>query len=169
MSRQGRQEKKALVLLSGGGHLFQTLLLVRKMAGHFVFDYVVVGYGGPPSFDDLPPGRVFKVVPLSNFSRNSSLGDAYGLTVAFVQCLRILATSRPDLVLGLGTNNVLPLFMAAWLFRRKRVFIESITRVTTPSRTARIVGRLGVANRLYVQWPSLLGKVRGAAYKGSVL
>ncbi|MEX0760492.1 MAG: hypothetical protein WD100_13010 [Tistlia sp.] len=168
---QGREDakKKALVLLTGGGHLFQTLLLVRKMAGRFDFDYAVVGWGGPPSFEGLPPGQVYKVVSLSNFSRNSRLGDLYGLCLAFAQCVRILARSRPDLVLGVGTNNVLPLFLAAWPFRIKRVFVESITRVETPSRTARIVARLGVANRLYVQWPGLVGKLPGAAYKGSVL
>lgn len=163
------RERKALVLLSGGGHLFETLLLVRKMTGRFSFDYVVVGLGGPSSFDELPEGQVFHVASLSNFTRSSRLADAVTVGRVLLRYLFILRRSKPDLVVGVGTNNVLPLFLAASLLGKKRIFVESITRVTTPSQTARILGRLGITDRLYVQWPELVGTVRGAAYKGSVL
>lgn len=166
---ENRIKGKALVLLTGGGHLFQTLLLIEKMKGHFDFDYAVTKYGGPSDFNSIPPGRRFDVVSLSTFSEGGAFRDIYSTLWAVAQYVGIILKTKPDIVVGLGTNNAFPLLLAAFLTRRKRVFMESITRVTTPSKTARIVAKMKIADRLYVQWPALEKNLEGSQFKGNIL
>jgi UDP-N-acetylglucosamine:LPS N-acetylglucosamine transferase len=58
----------------------------------------------------------------------------------------------------------------AWLGRVlniRVVYIESLTRTEKPSLSCRLVAP--VTDIVYVQWPELVGAVRGARYSGSVL
>jgi hypothetical protein len=70
-------------------------------------------------------------------------------------------------ILTTGAGIAVPF---AWLGRAHNirvVYVESLTRTETPSLSCRLVAP--VTDRVYVQWPELVGAVRGARYAGSVL
>jgi beta-1,4-N-acetylglucosaminyltransferase len=84
----------------------------------------------------------------------------------FVLALRVLARLRPRAVVSTGAGVAVPFCYAARIFGARVVFIESFSRITEPSLTARLVHP--VANRFFVQWPPLLERFSKAEYKGSI-
>lgn len=79
---------------------------------------------------------------------------------------RTLATRRPHVVVTTGAGVAVPFAWLARLFGARVVYIESFTRVEAPSLSCRLIGP--VASKVFVQWPELAPKVRGARYAGSV-
>jgi UDP-N-acetylglucosamine:LPS N-acetylglucosamine transferase len=83
--------------------------------------------------------------------------------------LKFIWRRKPDLVLGVAAVISIPLLIAGRLLGRDTVFVESLTRVTTPSLTARLCHDLRLARTLYVQWPELIDKLPRATYAGKVI
>jgi beta-1,4-N-acetylglucosaminyltransferase len=79
---------------------------------------------------------------------------------------RVVRQVRPRVVLTTGAGTAVPFAWVARFFGAKVVYIESITRIDSPSLTCRMLQP--IAARLYVQWPELAGMVRNARYVGSV-
>lgn len=70
------------------------------------------------------------------------------------EAFRILRHERPDVILSTGAGPVVPFALVGRaLFGTRVVFIETITRVSRPSLTGRIMYRL--AHDFIVQWPLL--------------
>jgi beta-1,4-N-acetylglucosaminyltransferase len=79
---------------------------------------------------------------------------------------RTLGVVRPRVLLTTGAGVAVPF---AWLARLRRVrivYVESFTRIEGPSLTGRLVAP--VAQRVYVQWPEMVGRLSGARYAGNV-
>ena len=79
---------------------------------------------------------------------------------------RTLRRLRPRVLLTTGAGVAVPF---AWLGRVtgvKIVYVESFTRIEGPSLTGRLVGP--IANRTYVQWPEMEGRIAKARYAGNV-
>jgi beta-1,4-N-acetylglucosaminyltransferase len=81
--------------------------------------------------------------------------------------IRVFRQLRPRAVVTTGAGVAVPFCYVGWLFGAKVIFIESLSRVTEASLTARLVHP--VADRFFVQWPSLRGRFRKAEYEGSLL
>jgi UDP-N-acetylglucosamine:LPS N-acetylglucosamine transferase len=98
-------------------------------------------------------------------------GPAARSGVNFVRNLRLarglLADLRPKLVVSTGAAMCVPFFWVARLRGIEAIYIESVTRIHSPSLACRLVRP--VATRTYVQWPELAERVRGSIYVGSVL
>jgi UDP-N-acetylglucosamine:LPS N-acetylglucosamine transferase len=88
-----------------------------------------------------------------------SLRDAY----------KTIKSVNPSAVIYVGTSIAVPLCFWAKYFRKKAIFIESITHVIKPSLTGKILSILRLCDRFYVQWPEAVKLYRGAVYKGTVL
>jgi UDP-N-acetylglucosamine--N-acetylmuramyl-(pentapeptide) pyrophosphoryl-undecaprenol N-acetylglucosamine transferase len=69
------------------------------------------------------------------------------------RAVRILARERPALVVTSGAGLVVPLCLAARTLGIRIVFAETMARVTGPSLSGRVLGRL--ASAVLVQWPEL--------------
>ncbi len=80
---------------------------------------------------------------------------------------RLIAELNPKIVVSTGAAMCVPFVWIARLRRIKVFYIESVTRIDSPSLTCRLVRP--VATRVYVQWPDLASRVRGSIYIGSVL
>jgi beta-1,4-N-acetylglucosaminyltransferase len=78
---------------------------------------------------------------LPNFFRN--------LWLAF----SILRRDRPDVIITTGAGVAVPFLILGKLWKSQTVFIESVTRVTNLSLSARLA--LPFLNVLYVHWPQL--------------
>ncbi len=84
-----------------------------------------------------------------------------------ILAIRVVRRVRPKVVLTTGAGLAVPFAWVARLSGARIVYVESFTRIDTVSLSCRLIAP--VADRIYVQWPDLLDRVRGARYKGTVL
>ncbi len=146
-----------LLVCSAGGHLMQLYLLraawrdvshawvclEREDARSLLADEVVYyGYG--------PTTRSVR-----NLVRN--------LRIACWLVWRL----RPKVIVTTGAGIAVPFAWIGRLARARVVYVESLSRVTRPSLSCRLIQP--VADRIYVQWPELARSLRGARYVGTVL
>lgn len=150
------QNADVLLVCHSGGHLVQLAALRAAWDGYrsaWVTDdssdarsllegeRVYYGFG--------PAAR-----SLTNLVRNLAL--AWRLTVRL----------KPKLVVSTGAAMCIPFAVVARLRGIDVFYIETVSRVDSPSLTCRLIRPF--ASRLYVQWPELARKVRGSIYVGSV-
>lgn len=84
-----------------------------------------------------------------------------------VLALAVVRRCRPRVVVTTGAATAVPFAWVARLFGASIIFVESLTRVDAPSLSCRLIGP--IASRVYVQWPEMTRKVRGAVYRGTVI
>ncbi len=65
--------------------------------------------------------------------------------------VRVIVRLRPRVVLTTGAGVAVPFAWIGRLFGAKVVYVESATRIESPSLSLRLVRP--VANTVYVQWP----------------
>ena len=80
---------------------------------------------------------------------------------------RLLLRNRPDMILTTGSGVAAPFLWGAKLLGIPTVFVESITRITEISLTARLVRPF--VTRLLVQWPELEPRYPGVEYRGRIV
>lgn len=68
---------------------------------------------------------------------------------------KIIQREQPDVFISTGAGPIVPFAILARMFRRKVLFIETVTRVHAPSLTGRIMYYL--ADVFLYQWESLSG------------
>jgi UDP-N-acetylglucosamine:LPS N-acetylglucosamine transferase len=158
---------RVLVAVTGGGFYREAQRAAAEL--HESFDVCYVTLAGVP-YQTLWPELVGKCYVLSHYDirRCSPLTNAYRLPVALWQAYRILGDRRIRGVLTAGVNLAIPLGIAARLRGVPAVFVESISRVTRPSVTGRMVSLLNLADRIYVQWPEAIALYRRARYEGNI-
>jgi beta-1,4-N-acetylglucosaminyltransferase len=80
---------------------------------------------------------------------------------------RVVRRTRPVVMLTTGAGVAIPFAWVARLHGAGVVYVESLTRITEPSLSWRLIAP--VADRMYVQWPELSARIRGARYLGPVV
>jgi UDP-N-acetylglucosamine:LPS N-acetylglucosamine transferase len=146
-----------LLTCSSGGHLLQLVALRPAWEG---FSRVWVAEDATDSRSLLRGEPAFFPHPPTTRSWRQLFSD---LPLAW----RVLTRVRPKVVLTTGAGAALPY---AWLGRLRGarvVYVETVTRIHTPSLSCRLIAP--VADRVYVQWPELRARVRHARYAGTVL
>lgn len=86
-----------------------------------------------------------------------------------IKSLFILLKERPNVIITTGAGLVVPIcFMGKFLFRSKIIFIETFSRIDTPSLTGRLV--FHISDLFIIQWKQLK-KFYGdkAVYGGQLL
>jgi UDP-N-acetylglucosamine:LPS N-acetylglucosamine transferase len=84
------------------------------------------------------------------------------------EAVRILRRERPAVVLSAGAGPAVPFAIVGRLFFGCRViYIETVTRISSPSLTGRIMYWL--AHDFYIQWRSLARYFPKARFAGSLL
>ena len=150
-----------LLVCSTGGHLLQ-LLALRGAWAEFSRVWVTFDKTDARSllaeervvYAHGPTNRNFGLLAVRNHLRNL-LGAA-----------RLLRVVRPKVVLTTGAGVAVPYAWIGRLLGARVVYVESLTRIDTPSLSARLVAP--AADRIYVQWPDLTAALPGARYAGSV-
>jgi beta-1,4-N-acetylglucosaminyltransferase len=84
--------------------------------------------------------------------------------VNLLEAWRILRRQRPDVILSTGAGPAVPFALVGRLLGIPTVFVETFTRISTPSLTARIMYRL--AARFVYQWPALARYFPRGVYGG---
>jgi UDP-N-acetylglucosamine:LPS N-acetylglucosamine transferase len=155
--RAGNGRVDVLLVCSPGGHLLQLYALSEAWSA-FTRAWVTL---------DASDTR--------SLLRNESVHIAHGPTQRNVVNLcrnlwlafGLLRASRPKAVVTTGAGLAVPFLWAARALGIRTVYVESLTRVTTPSLACRLVS--STADRVYVQWPALTEAIPSACYRGPIV
>lgn len=132
---------KVGIISSCGGHLTEVRALAAAYAPYEHF-YVL---------NDrvlLAPDMVGKTYFISHSERD------WKFFLNLWEAFRILRRERPHVLLSTGAGCIVPFALVGrFLFGCRVIFVETITRVTSPSLTARIMYWL--AQDFFYQWPDL--------------
>lgn len=161
---------KAVITAAGGGFLWQSRNVARGIASvgelHFIS-------GEPETNLDrsgFPDGTWHEVPAVTTQAvRHHAIRKVRNVLRTFLRCYGILRDVRPDAIVCVATSLAIPLCVCGRLLGSRTIFVESITRVDTPSVTGRVLSRLGLCDRIYVQWPEAVSLYRGAIYRGALL
>lgn len=147
--------KEVLIISSVGGHLLNIL----KIKDSFINkDYIFV----VNDRTDLDKIMIKRTIRITHAERN------FLQFVNLIESFFILIKFRPKIILSAGAAPaVLFSYLGKFLFGSKVIFIESISRVKTPSLSGKLI--YPIADRFYVQWSSLKEKFPNAIFTGSVL
>jgi UDP-N-acetylglucosamine:LPS N-acetylglucosamine transferase len=165
-----KDRRSVLITLPGGGHLFQAEQLIKSIGDAADFSYIITDAESfKIDYGKMPRGTVFIVPRLATHGHNYLFRYIWSITKGFFVCCYAIIKSRADAVIGVASAVSIPLLLAGRVLNRKTVFIESITRVRNASRTCMYCSSLRLAEKIYVQWPDLEGRVPRAVYRGTVL
>ena len=146
---------KILLICSHGGHLTETLYLLKAFEDHEIF---FITYDNFRTRD----------LNYNKYLINNIGTSPFKMTKAFFQIFKILMKEKPDIIVSTGSEIAIPAFVIAKILRIQTIFIESWCRVKTRSGTGKIVYPL--SDLFLVQWPELLELYgKKAKYKGAVI
>lgn len=158
MTKKKKAQLKICFAASSGGHYEQLMMLEPLMRK---YDSFVVTektrYSKPLSGTDtwylLQVNRREADFPLK-------------LIANAVKAICVLHREKPDVVVTTGVLAVVPLCLLQKLRGGKLIYIESFAKVSGPTETGRFLYR--IADRFYVQWPSMLRFYPKAKYVGGI-
>lgn len=162
--------KKILVTLAGGGFLWETQSLIKGLGDSFEYHYATgTDLVWKAKEMGIPKNRIHPIESVTTLSEKNLLRRVRNLLFSFRDSYKIMKQVNPVAVVCIGTSLSVPLCFWGKVFRKKTVFVESMTRVTKLSLTGKVIGTIGLCDRFYVQWPETARLQRGAIYRGSVL
>lgn len=144
------------VVCSAGGHLAEALATVNLVKTDECY---FVTFDEPHVRSRLAGKEVYYVVD-PHVSPLRYLVNAW-------QSLMIFLRKRPKVVISTGAGIALATCFLAKLTGSTLIFIESGARVTTPSRTGRLI--YPIADLFIVQWKPMLKHYPKAVYGGPLL
>lgn len=149
-------------------------ILERFPADEFEFAYAYGHNCGVHGAANLPMPHAGRRYPVHHLGQTRKhplrfVGNSARMLASLVETFRLIRRLRPQAVLTLGTAMAVPLCLAARCLGVPCVFVESLTRVNEMSLTGRILYKLRLANRLYVQWPQLQQRFERTVFAGAVL
>lgn len=150
------ERAEVLLVCNAGGHLAQ-LLALRDAWISLSRVWVV------PAASDagaLPEGE--RVVPAYHPTTRNVPNLLRNLRLAWM----VVRRTRPRVLVTTGAGVAVPFVWIARLRGARVVWIESFTRVHSPSLSCRLAAR--VCDRVYVQWPELVAQVPRSRFVGSV-
>lgn len=158
---------KVVLIGSAGGHLTQALTLADALAGEHDFVLCTQDYPSVRGMEAEPFRRIYRTPIYWDYQR--PFGVMVSLLASLLILARIFRAERPDVIISTGAEIAIPaLLVGRYLVRRPTLYIESLARIESPSLTGRICQHL--ADRVFVQWPGLLGSFGPKAeYHGRLL
>jgi len=160
-----------LVTLAGGGYGRECSIVIRALSGgaDFIYTRPRSGVTEQPGDNGIPDGPQLELPDLQTVNSGSKLTSLASGVVIFFRTLRFLLRHRPDCVAGITARESVFVLAAARVLGIQTLFLESVTRVSVPSLTLRLIARLRLSRNIWVQWPDLVGSVPNAQFRGRVL
>lgn len=123
------EKYKALLVGSSGGHLMQLMRVKDKVEKYCTTTWVCF---------DKPDARYFLRDRRTYWCYFPTTRNYINLIKNSAQAIRVLRRERPDVIISSGASVALPYFLFGKLIGAKTIYIESFTRVTSPSLTGRL-------------------------------
>ena len=155
------KEKRTLKICfaaSSGGHFDQLMMLRPLMEQH---DSLIVTE--KTAYETNVQGiKTYYMIQVNREEINCLLK----LLVNTFKSLRLYFAEKPDVIICTGVLAMIPLCLICKLFGKKLIFIESFAKVTSPTRSGKLLYRF--ADQFYVQWPQMLEVYPDAIYIGGI-
>lgn len=150
---------RILMASTSGGHLTENLILFEDMFEDDKFKCYIYTEKCNRKFN----GNIAGV-----FNYTMGKGTYTSILGSFFKAFYIICKINPDWVVSTGAQVGLGTLLAAWILRRKTIFIETVTRFEKPTISAKILYH--VASKFYVQHPEMLKCFgRKAEYIGGII
>ncbi|MBW2570108.1 MAG: hypothetical protein JRD93_18365 [Deltaproteobacteria bacterium] len=163
-------KKKILVTLTGGGFLWEAQALIKGLGKDYDYQFVTTpDAAGKVGVVDIPDGKVHIIAKSTTMNVKSSAEKVKNTLSSFRDAYKVIRKVDPFAVICVGSSIAVPLCFWAKCFRKKAIFVETITRISKPSLTGKIISALKLCDRFYVQWPEGVSLYKGAIYAGTVL
>jgi beta-1,4-N-acetylglucosaminyltransferase len=146
-----------LLACSAGGHLLQ-LLALRAAWQDYSRLWIT---------DDKSDARSLLHAERVEFAYGPPNRHPVNVLRNVLMAWRVIRRHRPQVVLTTGAGTAVPFAVIARMHGAQVVYVESITRMTSPSVSCRLLAPF--ADRVYVQWESLSPAVPRSQYAGTIL
>ncbi len=158
------EKKKMLIVFGRGGHTEQLSRLVNKLGSRFNYEYVI-GKEDKTSEQKIKyPGKVYRVLNPRLMTDKSLFIVALKMVPSTFGAIKVLFSTKADVVLSAGPSLAIPFFVLGKIFRKKTIFVESWVRVRHKSMTGKLVYRF--SDLFFVQWPEMCEVYPKAVYAG---
>jgi len=163
-------KKRIIVTVAGGGFAWESQALIKALGKDYEYHFVTTSDSlGKIEVLNLPKGKIHVITKPTTMNVRSVWIRAINTLKGFWNAYKVVKKTNPFAIICLGTSLSVPLCFWGKLFKKKTIFIESITRVSKPSVTGRIISLLRLSNRFYVQWPEAINLYKRSIYKGTIL
>jgi hypothetical protein len=164
-----RQRPCILITLGGGGYGRECRVIMDGLVAHADLIFARPRSCQRPGQGGIPNGSEVVIPDLEAMRTGSKWTSLASGVAIFFRALAFLRRHQPDCAVGVTTRESVFVLAAARLLGIETVFIESVTRVTVPSQTLRLISGLRLAKHIWVQWPELANSVPNAKCLGRVL
>ena len=159
--------KKIAVVLGRGGHPAQTFALVDSLGDAFEYIYIIGLLDNLTPKKIHIPGRILRVLTPRLLPQDSRIMSVVRTMTTLLLSFVYMFLFRPNVVISCGTGMTVPVFYSARTLGIPTVFIESMSRVESLSKTGRLL--LGRTALFMVQWEQIAEETPGAIYGGQLL
>lgn len=143
---------------SSGGHFEQLMMLYPLMNQHKSFILTE-----ETAYDFHTKDVKKYTVPQIN--RRETL-FVFKAILLLIKSLQIFFKEKPDVVVSTGALVTVPICVLAKLFRKKLIFIESFSKINSPTITGKLMYK--IADMLIVQWEEMKKHYPNAVYGGGI-
>jgi beta-1,4-N-acetylglucosaminyltransferase len=150
--------KKICFAASSGGHL-EEISRLKKIEEEYA-SFLLTEKG---NFNELDFTE--KVIYVSQINRKEKL-FLFKFIALFMKSFQIMLKEKPDCIISLGALATYPICLIGKIMGKKIIYIESFSRVDTPSLSGKLMYR--IADLFIVQWRELLEYFPKAVYGGGI-
>ncbi len=155
---------KLIIVLGSGGHTAQMVRLTEMLYDSYDFEYIL-NDDDNTSINRIKYHGDIHIIPRPRRKNDKSIIKSVFLTIySIINSFDIIINSKAIGIVSAGPGLTVPLFIWSMVCGKKRIFLESWSRVTTKSATGQICYHL--SNLFFVQWPTLTRIYPSAIYVG---
>jgi UDP-N-acetylglucosamine:LPS N-acetylglucosamine transferase len=155
---------KLMIVLGSGGHTNQMIRITEMLCDSYEFEYVVSDDDDKSAKKIRFQGAVHIISRPRRYYDKSVIRSVFLTIRSTLEAFGIIMNSRSVAIVSAGTSLTVPLYLWASLFRKKKIYIESWSRVNTKSTAGKICYYF--ADLFFVQWPELTKRYPKAIYAG---
>lgn len=153
--RLDKSNSKVCVVCSAGGHLSEAIEALVETSEPKYF----ITFGEPHARMRLKDEEAYFII-----DPHTSL---FKYLLNFLQSFVLFVRKRPKIIFSTGSGIALATCILGKLFGSKIIYLETGARISTPSRTGKLMYRL--ADVFIVQWKPLLYHYPEALYVGPLI
>ena len=159
------EKQSVLIVLGKGGHTEQMLRLVDSFGRRYDYEYVLIRGDSLSKQRIRIPGKLFFIKNPREMGDKSSITVFFKLFKTTFDSLNVLSKSKSKFIVTCGPGMAMPFsILGKLLFRKKLVFIESWSRVSSKSLAGKYLYPL--ADISFIQWIQEKKNYPGASYSG---